>query len=148
MDRRSGHCVDGWESRTPFPSPYFIAVHTQRNEILTITLEERLHCSCSGLLVLALDGELYGIAALDAQTHHAHDALGIDFLFRAGDHDFRGKLACLLDQQARRSSVDAQCILDGIFNGFHGEYFLSVTFSSVSAVHRLRRPRRSRRAPR
>ena len=41
----------------------------------------------------------------------------------------------------------AQCILDGIFNDFHEKYSLSVTFSSVSAMHRLRRPRRSRRAP-
>ena len=86
---------------------------------LQITLEERLHCSCSGLLVLTLDGKLYGIAALNAESHHAHDALGIDFLFRAGDHDFRGKLACLLDQQSGRSSVDTQCIRNRIFNGLH-----------------------------
>ena len=56
---------------------------------LQITLEERLHCSCSGLLVLTLDGKLYGIAALNTESHHAHDALGIDWASDTkdgGDH--------------------------------------------------------------
>ena len=52
----------------------------------------------------------YGVALLCAHAHHAHDALGVYFLFRGSDHDLGGELACLLDEHAGRTGVNAEFI--------------------------------------
>ena len=88
------------------------------------SLEELLDDGSDGSLVLALDGDLDGLAALDAQLHQSHQTQDVGGLLAAMDNDGGLVLAGFLVQHAGGTGVDANGLSDNILKANHGKLLL------------------------
>ena len=98
---------------------------------LQVRVEERFHCRAGQGLVHAFDAHGDGLAALDAQLHQGHQLEHVHSGTVLIDGDGALILLAFLAQQAGRTGMNANGILDGLAKLVHGN-LLQISISLLA----------------